>query len=309
MIEEVFNANVKDVESHYVVRDLIEYQLKTLADSSAAFETASNYASHFNQSKPDTMPISANTTMAVCLAVRAKHFLKGGEYGLALSAVDNGVRLEPEEDAAVQLFTLGVEAAMGLGDTLIAEDFIKLLLLRGKIKTSTKYLLTLYPDSLNRDSLVAHFADMSRSEFRKAPEVEITTIEGKSIDTRGKISLLFFFSTGCQPCMDEVDNLRQLVTLLSDSTIQMVGISEESSERLSDTDLGGFEICADGDTLFTMLDITAMPHLYILDELGNIRYDHIGTPIDTDQILKLTRFLKRRSNLKDEVDYNEVHFR
>ncbi len=308
IVWEIFTSNIRGSGSYELVSELLEYRLAG-GDTALAADAARLYVSNFSQSLPDTMPDSSAVAMARSLYVLALDNLKRGDFTQALNNVDNAVRLSGDIGVPSEILGIGVEAAMGLGDTLIAEDFVKRLLVNGDIRRSANFLKVLYPDSLDRDSLLAHFADRSRAEFRKAPKATFRTLAGNEYSVRGSNCVLFFFSTGCEPCIDERTNLHKLVQQAPDTTVRYLAISTEGRETLSDLKMGGFELCPDSDSLFSKFDITAMPHLFIIDTEGNIRYDQIGTPIDINRITKQVNFLVRRTSLSRPTSPDGVYIR
>ena len=63
-----------------------------------------------------------------------------------------------------------------------------------------------------------------------APDFTARTIDGNSItlfELRGKVVLLEFWATNCGPCMPEIPHLRTLNDSLSDSGLQVIGITKD----------------------------------------------------------------------------------
>ena len=67
-----------------------------------------------------------------------------------------------------------------------------------------------------------------------APDFEGTTTDGRLIsfsDYRGKIVLLDFWSTGCQPCVEDLDNIEKLYKKNHDKGLEVLGITLDTNRE------------------------------------------------------------------------------
>ena len=295
LFEEIFKAHQNEAANLGVTKAYIEYQLNIMADTILAVNVAEELANSIVLSKPDTMPNDVDSYLVYCQAVMAEALLRKDNFQAALSYVDQALKLTQEPSIEYKLLGIGARCGIGQDDVLLAEDFIKRLLAQGKIRESSDLLQELYPDSPDRDSLLAHYAQVSRAEFTKAPVINF-----EKQYSRGP-KVLFFFRSTSKQCIEESDNLARLVQMITDTNIHFLALTTQGKEELEGFELGQFEICTSMDSAFTDFEISAMPSLYVLDTNNNIRYEyHFGDgnnpSIDVDRISSLLQFLIRRES-------------
>jgi thiol-disulfide isomerase/thioredoxin len=71
---------------------------------------------------------------------------------------------------------------------------------------------------------------VSEWQGRPAPELVVSTIEGRSVrlqDLKGRRVIVDFWATWCPPCVKEVPHLQQLSEEFSDDELIVIGVSNE----------------------------------------------------------------------------------
>ena len=73
---------------------------------------------------------------------------------------------------------------------------------------------------------------VSEWQGRPAPELVVSTIEGRSVrlqDLKGRRVIVDFWATWCPPCVKEVPHLQQLSEEFSDDELIVIGVSNEDA--------------------------------------------------------------------------------
>jgi uncharacterized protein (TIGR03067 family) len=121
-----------------------------------------------------------------------------------------------------------------------------------------------------------------------APDVEGEDLDGRPMklaDFRGKVVLVSFWATSCDPCMKLVPHERALVKRLKDQPFALVGVNGDTPQDLKKAlakdplTWRSFKDRRPGKTAITHeWRILAFPTLYLIDHKGVIRKRWIGAP-------------------------------
>ena len=100
---------------------------------------------------------------------------------------------------------------------------------------------------------------------------------------RGKVVLVDFWGTFCEPCKKSFPKLQDLNTKYSASGLKIIGISEDESEDkdkipgFADTYGAKFTLGWDADkTIAKHYKPETMPSSFIIDKKGVVRFAHVG---------------------------------
>jgi peroxiredoxin len=100
---------------------------------------------------------------------------------------------------------------------------------------------------------------------------------------RGKVVLIDFWGTFCEPCKKSFPKLQDLNTKYSSSGLRIVGVSEDESDDkdkipgFGDTYGAKFPLAWDGDkSIAKHYKPETMPSSFIIDKKGVVRYAHVG---------------------------------
>ena len=118
----------------------------------------------------------------------------------------------------------------------------------------------------------------------KAPDFTLKDIYGNRFslsDFRGKVVILDFFATYCEPCKTEVEELRRLKSRFG---AQVVIISISVYPGDTDEELRAFAeqhgmdwiVARDTANVAEAYDVKYLPTLVIIDKEGFIRHRHVG---------------------------------
>src|SRR5258708_11576728 len=100
---------------------------------------------------------------------------------------------------------------------------------------------------------------------------------------RGKVVLIDFWGTFCEPCKKSFPKLQDLNTKYAASGLRIVGVSEDESDdkdkipSFGDTYGAKFPLAWDGDkSIAKHYKPETMPSSFIIDKKGVVRYAHVG---------------------------------
>jgi peroxiredoxin len=121
-----------------------------------------------------------------------------------------------------------------------------------------------------------------------APDFSVKAVSGGSgtvslKSLRGKVVLVDFWGTYCEPCKKSFPKLQDLNTKYSASGLKIIGISEDESEdkdkipSFADTYGAKFTLGWDADkTIAKHYKPETMPSSFIIDKKGVVRFAHVG---------------------------------
>lgn len=143
---------------------------------------------------------------------------------------------------------------------------------------------------------------------RPAPAFTLPRFGGGELqlaDLKGKIVVVNFWGTWCEPCKAETPALEAAYIQLQSQGVEFVGINLRHQEALGtegDTDIANF-VKNYGVTYPIVFDTTGeisrkyqispIPVSYFLDQQGNIRYVYVGT-LTTADTVELVRRLQTK---------------
>jgi peroxiredoxin len=124
---------------------------------------------------------------------------------------------------------------------------------------------------------------------RVAPAFSLPSLDGGTVnlsDYRGKVVLVNFWGTWCEPCKEETPALQQAYTQLQSEGLEIIGVNLYSQETGGEEAVRAFlqpygvtyPIALDtaGD-IARSFQISPIPVSYFVDQNGTIRYVKVGT--------------------------------
>jgi thiol-disulfide isomerase/thioredoxin len=151
---------------------------------------------------------------------------------------------------------------------------------------------------------------ISRPELARAkmtPAFSVTTIDGKQVsmdDLQGKVVLLDFWATWCEPCREALPHIRKVAKKFEGQPPVILSVSLDTDEQKWKEFVGKNEMTwpqyRDGGftgPTATMFGVKSIPHTYTIDADGVLQEEHIG---DSAVEGKLKKLLERARELQPQ---------
>jgi thiol-disulfide isomerase/thioredoxin len=119
----------------------------------------------------------------------------------------------------------------------------------------------------------------------KAPTFAVTDINGGAVyleAQRGKVVILDLFATWCQPCRDQMPELKEIDHAYSDSEVVILSIdidTEETVQQVRDFKnefQAGWTFAMDTFGVGPLYNVERIPTLALIDREGNLVWLHTG---------------------------------
>jgi thiol-disulfide isomerase/thioredoxin len=151
---------------------------------------------------------------------------------------------------------------------------------------------------------------ISRPELARAkmtPAFSVTTLDGKQVsmdDLQGKVVLLDFWATWCEPCREAMPHIRKVAKKFEGQPLVILSVSLDNDEQKWKEFVGKNEMTwlqyRDGGftgPIATMFGVKSIPHTYTIDADGVLQEEHIG---DSAVEGKLKKLLERARELQSQ---------
>lgn len=192
------------------------------------------------------------------------------------------------------ILSQAIQTAESQGDTTVLLNALwKLFLLRPNDATLKNRIRGIYVAQGNseKDFEKTLQEKLGNIKYKKAPDFEVTDLEGKKLklsDFKGKVVVINFWATWCNPCKGEIPHLNEVAKKFKGSNVEFLGISHEGknvvNKFLSKSEFD-YHICINGGKVFNKYGVTGIPTHVLIDAKGRIRYKHIGfTPNIGDRL-------------------------
>lgn len=130
---------------------------------------------------------------------------------------------------------------------------------------------------------------------KHGPDFSQKTVAGGNTvsmhDLSGKVAIVDFWATWCDPCRKSFPKLEQLNAKYSASGLKIVGISEDDDKAgipAFASDLGAkFPLVWDENkTIASKWQPKSMPTTFIVDRTGTVRFVHLGYHDDEEAVIE-----------------------
>jgi peroxiredoxin len=124
---------------------------------------------------------------------------------------------------------------------------------------------------------------------RQLPDVNIKTLDGKTVNIQtfagnGKITILSFWATWCSPCKRELDAIAELYPEWQEKyNTELVAVTIDNARALAKVKplvqqkRWEYTILSDAkQELQQALNFQVIPQTFVVDQQGNIVYEHSG---------------------------------
>jgi len=122
-------------------------------------------------------------------------------------------------------------------------------------------------------------------EGNLAPDFELTSLDGTSVTLsqfRGKVVILDFWATWCQPCKLELPHFSELQRELGAQGLQIIGISLDQGGRsevasfVRESKIPYIIVMGNGKVMRDFGGIRGIPTTFVIDKQGSIYRKYVG---------------------------------
>ena len=119
---------------------------------------------------------------------------------------------------------------------------------------------------------------------RAAPALELKDLDGRAHDLkaqRGKVVLVNFWATWCEPCREEIPSIQRLRDRMSDKrfAVLMVNVDEPDARvrrYISETRVDLLNVMDQGKRVTGQWAVKVLPSTFLVGPDGRVRYRVIG---------------------------------
>jgi peroxiredoxin len=222
-------------------------------------------------------------------------------YDLAFVLMDEGLQKHKDE-----YFTRAHEECLKAQSTSL--QFADAVLLDGRAlaklhqddaaKERFEQYLKLKPaDDPYRQRVARYISRPELARARMAPAFTVTTTDGERIsmdDLQGKVVLLDFWATWCEPCREAMPHIRNVAKKFQGQPLVILSVSLDADEQkwkdyVAKNEMTWPQYRDGGFTgpVAKMFGVTAIPHTFTIDADGVLQEEHVGDASIEGKLKKL----------------------
>jgi len=160
-----------------------------------------------------------------------------------------------------------------------------------------EYVKTKEGNDPNRQRATRYISRPELARARMAPPFAVTTVDGQRIamdDLQGKVVLLDFWATWCQPCREALPHIREVAKKFQGQPLVILSVSLDGDEQKWKEFIAKNEMTwpqyRDGGftgSVAKMFAVTAIPYTFTIDADGVLQDEHIGDASIEGKLKKL----------------------
>lgn len=158
---------------------------------------------------------------------------------------------------------------------------------------------------VNRQRAMRFIDNMDLARARMAPPFEVTTLEGQKFsmdELQGKVVLIDFWATWCQPCREALPHIRKIADKFHDEPLIVLSVNVDTDENkwksfVAENHMTWLQYFDAGfaGPIARMFDVHAIPHTFTIDADGIVQDEKVG---DASIEGKLKKLLARARELQ-----------
>jgi thiol-disulfide isomerase/thioredoxin len=169
-----------------------------------------------------------------------------------------------------------------------------------------QYLKMKPGDDPNHLRIARYIARPELARARMAPPFAVTTTDGKVLamdDLQGKVVLLDFWATWCEPCREAMPHIRNVAKKFQGQPLVVLSVSLDEDEAkwkayLTKNEMTWPQYRDGGFTgpVAKMFGVTAIPHTFTIDADGVLQEEHVGDASIEGKLKKLLAQAQERQS-------------
>jgi thiol-disulfide isomerase/thioredoxin len=166
-----------------------------------------------------------------------------------------------------------------------------------------KFVKLALADDPNRQRALRYIDEPELARARIAPAFAVTTLGGQRIgldDLRGKVVLLDFWATWCEPCREALPHMREIAKKFDGEPLVIVSLDSDEQkwkDYVANNGMTWLNYCDGGfkGPISKLFGVEAIPHTFTIDADGILQDEHIG---DASVEGKLKKLIARARELQ-----------
>lgn len=139
-------------------------------------------------------------------------------------------------------------------------------------------------------------AEPALARARMAPPFTVTTLDGRHVsldDFQGKVVLLDFWATWCEPCREALPHMKQIANKFQGQPLVMLSISLDKDEQARKDFVAKNGMTwlqyRDGENgaISRLFNVNAIPHTFTIDSDGILQQEKVGDAAIDGKLKKL----------------------
>lgn len=141
-------------------------------------------------------------------------------------------------------------------------------------------------DDPEKQRVLRYISEPELARARMAPPFAVTTIDGQHVsldDLQGKVVLLDFWATWCEPCREALPHMREIAKKFEGQPLVVLSVSLDSDEQkwkdfVAKNGMSWLNYRDGGFTgpVSRLFDVNAIPHTFTIDTDGVLQDEHIA---------------------------------
>jgi thiol-disulfide isomerase/thioredoxin len=151
--------------------------------------------------------------------------------------------------------------------------------------------------ALNRQRALRYISEPELARARMAPPFAVTTLDGQQIsldDLQGKVVLIDFWATWCEPCRAAVPHIRDIAKKFQGQPLVVLSVNLDREEEkwkgfIAKNEMTWPQYCDKGfdGPIARLFGVTSIPHTFTLDADGVLQDEKIGDASIEGKLKKL----------------------
>jgi len=160
-----------------------------------------------------------------------------------------------------------------------------------------KFVKLASADDPNRQRALRYVDEPELARARMAPAFSVTTLAGQRVsldDLKGKVVLLDFWATWCEPCREALPHMRAIAKKFDGEPLVILSVSLDSDQQkwkdyVASNGMTWLNYRDGGFTgpISKLFGVEAIPHTFTIDPDGILQDEHIGDASIEGKLKKL----------------------
>ncbi|MGC0775294.1 MAG: TlpA disulfide reductase family protein [Candidatus Acidiferrum sp.] len=148
-----------------------------------------------------------------------------------------------------------------------------------------------------RQRALRYISEPELARARMAPAFAVTTLDGQHLsldDLTGKVVLIDFWATWCQPCREAIPHMREIAKKFQGQPLVVLSVSLDGDEQkwkdyIAKNEMTWLHYRDGGFTgpVSNLFGVKAIPHTFTIDADGVLQDEHIGDASIEGKLKKL----------------------